>query len=44
MYLNVLMVSDIATAKGDYIEPLMFSGDAKPAITKHKVNQAKPNA
>ena len=44
MYLNVLHVSDITNAKGDYIDPLMFSGEAQPAITKHKVNQARPNA
>ena len=44
LYLNVLLVSDIATAKGDFIEPLMFSGQAKPAVTKHKVNQNKPSA
>ena len=44
IYLNVLLVSDITTAKGDYIDPLMFSGEAQPAIMKHKVNQAKPNA
>ena len=44
MYLNVLLLSNITTAKGDYIEPLMFSGDTQPAITTHKVKQAKPNA
>ena len=44
MYLNVLLVSDITTAKGDYIESAMFSGNAQPVITKHKANQAKPNA
>ena len=43
MYLNVLTVSDIATTKGDYIEPAMFSGEATPTITKHKVNQVRPN-
>ena len=43
MYLNVLMLSDITTAKGDYINSLMFSGDAQPAVTKHRVNQAKPS-
>ena len=44
MYLNVLLVSDITTARGDYIDHLMFSGEATPATTKHKVNQLKPNA
>ena len=43
MYLNILLVSDITNAKGDYIDHLVFSGEAPPAITKHKVNQAKPN-
>ena len=44
MYLNVLLVSDIVTAKGDFIEPWMYSGEAQPTITKHKVTQSKPNA
>ena len=43
MYLNALTVSDIATAKGNFIEPALFSGEATPVITKHKVNQAQPN-
>ena len=43
-YLNVLLVSDITTAKGNFIEPMMFSGQAKPAVTKHKVNQKKPSS
>ena len=44
MYLNVLTLSDITTAKGDYIDPCYFSGEANPAVTKHRVNQAKPSA
>ena len=44
MYLNILVLSDITTAKGDYIDPLMFLGEAQPVITKHRVNQAKPSA
>ena len=44
MYLNALMVSDIATAKGDYIDLLMFQGEAQPLVTKHRVNQVTPNA
>ena len=44
MYINVLLVSGIATAKGDYIDSKMFLGEAQPMSTKHKVNQPKPNA
>ena len=43
LYLNVLLVSDIATAKGDYIDAMMYTGEANPVTTKHRVNQAKPN-
>jgi hypothetical protein len=43
LYLNVLLVSDIATAIGDFIDPLMYSGMATPVSTKHSVNQPKPN-
>ena len=42
MYLNVLMVSDIATAKGDYIEPLMFSGKTTPVITNIRSTKRSP--
>ena len=44
MYLNVLLVSNIATAKGDYIDSHMFLGKAQLMSTKHKANQPKPNA
>ena len=40
----MLLVSDIATTKGNYIASLMFSGETKPAVNKHKVNQNRPSA
>jgi hypothetical protein len=44
MYLNVLLISDIATANGTAIDPSMYKGKA-PIVggTKHQVKQARPN-
>jgi hypothetical protein len=44
MYLNVLLISDIATANGTAIDPKMYKGEA-PVVggQKHQVKQERPN-
>ena len=44
LYLNVVTLSDIATAKGDYIEKQLYDGTPCRHSTWHQVEQKKPDS